>query len=117
VDLKDAIQRHAQWKFRFREALLKSEQMTVETISKDDHCELGKWLKGEARTLYGQCKAYADCLAKHTAFHVEAGKLAVVVNAKHKQEAERMLANGSAFSEASRAVVVSLIELQHEIEL
>jgi methyl-accepting chemotaxis protein len=115
VDLNEAIQKHAQWKFKFRQALLTNQTMDAAAISKDNNCELGKWLHGEAQTLYGHCKAHAKCIKDHAAFHVEAGKLAVAVNAKRKDEAERMLAAGSAFSEVSKIVAVTLIELQHEI--
>jgi methyl-accepting chemotaxis protein len=115
VDLNEAIQKHAQWKFRFHQALLNNEPMDAGVIAKDNQCELGKWLYGEARALHGQRKAHAQCLARHTAFHAEAGKVAGTINAKRKDEAERMLANGSPFSEASKAVAVALIELQNEI--
>lgn len=115
MDLKDAIQKHAQWKFRFHQALLTSEPMDAGIIAKDNQCELGKWLHGEAKALYGQRKTHAQCLARHAAFHTEAGKVAVTINAHRKDEAERMLANGSPFSEASKAVSVAVIELQNEI--
>lgn len=115
VDLNNAIQRHAQWKFKFRTAIQTNEQMDAAAISKDKNCELGKWLHGEAKVLHGQCQSYAKCLAEHAAFHTAAGKVAVAVNAGRKEEAERMLAAGSAFSEASKRVAVALIELQNEM--
>ena len=115
VDLNEAIQKHAQWKFRFRQAMLKSESMDANTIAKDNQCDVGKWLHGEAKSLYGQRAAHKECLARHAAFHVEAGKVATAINARRNDEAERMLAHGSPFSEASKAVSVALIELQNEI--
>ena len=115
MDLSEAIQKHAQWKFRFRQALLTNEKMDAEAISKDNSCELGKWLHGDAQALHSHCKAHARCIVDHAAFHREAGKVAAAVNAGLKDEAERMLASGSAFSEASKTVSVTLIELQHEI--
>jgi methyl-accepting chemotaxis protein len=115
MDLNEAIQKHAQWKFRFHQALLTNEPMDANTISKDNQCEFGKWLHGEAKALHGQRKAYAHCVALHAAFHIEAGKVATTINAHRKDEAERMLAKESPFSEASKAVAVSLIELQNEI--
>jgi len=115
MDLNEAIQKHSQWKFRFHQALMTGEPMDAGAIAKDNRCDLGKWLYGEAKALHGQRKAYAQCLARHSAFHAEAGKVAVAVNARLKGEAERMLANGSPFSEASRAVALALIELQNEI--
>ena len=115
MDLNEAIQKHAQWKFRFRQAMLAHEPMDAAAISKDNNCELGKWLHGEARALHGECKAHARCLQLHATFHVEAGKIAAVVNAGRKDDAERMMAAGSPFSEATKAVAVTLIELQQEI--
>jgi len=115
MDLNEAIQKHAQWKFRFHQALLKNESMDAGVIAKDNQCELGKWLYGDAKTLYGQRQAHAQCLARHADFHTEAGKVAGTINARRKDESERMLANGSPFSEASKAVSVALIELQNEI--
>ena len=89
--------------------------MDAASISKDNNCELGKWLHGEAQTLYGHCKAHAKCIKDHAAFHVEAGKVAVAINARRKEEAERMLRADSAYAEASKRVAVALIELQNEI--
>jgi len=115
VDLNAAIQKHAEWKFKFHNAILSGEPMDASAIAKDNNCKMGKWLHGEARTLYGQKGAYARCLANHAAFHGEAAKVAAAINAKKKDVAEKMLANGSAFSEASKKVAVSIIELKNEI--
>jgi methyl-accepting chemotaxis protein len=115
VDLNVAIQKHAQWKFRFHQAMLEKQQMDAASISKDNNCELGKWLHGEAKALHKHCKAYAKCVTGHAAFHVEAGKVAVVVNAQRKEEAERMLGADSAYTAASKQVSVALIELQNEM--
>jgi hypothetical protein len=46
---------------------------------------------------------------------VEAAKVAAAVNAKKKDEAERLMSAGSAFSETSKKVSVSIIELKNEI--
>ncbi len=115
MDLNEAIQKHAQWKFRFRQAMLTNETLDAAAISKDNNCELGKWLHGEGKALHGHCGAHAKCMAEHAAFHREAGKVATVVNAKRMQEAELMMSSSSAFSEASKAVSVALIELQQEV--
>jgi methyl-accepting chemotaxis protein len=115
VDLNDAIQKHAQWKFKFRNALHANETMDAAAISKDNNCEFGKWLHVEAKALYGKNATYAKCLAGHAAFHVEAGKVAAAVNAKKKDEAERLMSAGSRFAEASMRVGVSIIELKNEI--
>jgi methyl-accepting chemotaxis protein len=113
VDLDNAIQKHAEWKFKFRNALHSGEQLDAAAISKDNNCEFGKWLHGEARTLYGNDGHHAKCLADHASFHVEAGKVAAAINAKKAQEAEKMMASGTPYSEASKRVGVSIIELKN----
>lgn len=117
MDLCNAIQKHAEWKFKFRNAIHANETLDAAAISKDNNCEVGKWLYGEAKTLYGRRPIHAKCLAAHAAFHVEAGKVAVAVNAKKVDETERMLSAGSGFSEASKKVGVALIELKVEIQV
>jgi methyl-accepting chemotaxis protein len=115
MDLDSAIQKHAAWKFKFRNALYSNEPMDAAAISKDNNCEMGKWLHGEAKALYGKNGSYAKCVADHAAFHVEAGRVAVAVNAKKADEAERMMAAGSQFAEISKRVAVSIIELKNLI--
>lgn len=115
MDLDNAIQKHAEWKFKFRNALHANETMDAAAISKDNNCEFGKWLHGEAKALYGKSATHAKCIANHAAFHVEAGKVAAAINAKKKDEAERLLSNGSAYSEVSKKVSVCIIELKNEM--
>jgi len=116
VDLNLAIQKHAEWKYKFRAAMTAPDPMDVATISKDDCCEIGKWLHGEAKTLHGRLASHAKCLAAHAAFHAEAGKIAALINAKKHDEAEKMLGAGTSYAEASRKVGIAIIELKNEIE-
>ena len=113
MDLDNAIQKHAQWKFKFMDALHTKEHMDAAAISKDNNCEFGKWLHGDAKAEFGKEGSYAKCVADHAAFHVEAGKIAVLVNANKPDEAERMMAKGSVYDQASRTVAVSIIVLKN----
>jgi len=115
VDPNQAIQKHVQWKLKFQQAVAASRPMDPLVLAKDNQCELGKWLYGEAQALYGTRTAHAQCLVRHAAVHVEAGKIAAVLNAQCKEEAKGMLANGSPFSEASNAFILALIELHNQI--
>jgi methyl-accepting chemotaxis protein len=113
VDLDIAIQKHAQWKFKFLNALHNKEIMDAVAISRDNNCELGKWLHGDAEAQFGKEVSYAKCVTDHAVFHVEAGKIAVLVNAHKADEAERLMAAGSAYDQASRKVAVTIIELKN----
>ena len=113
MDLDIAIQKHAQWKFKFLDALHTREHMDAAAISKDNNCEFGKWLHGDAKAQFGKEGSYAKCVTEHAAFHVEAGKIAVLVNANKPDEAERMMAARSTYDQASKRVAVSIIELKN----
>jgi len=113
LDLNDAIRKHAEWKFKFRNALHDGTALDAGAISTDNNCEFGKWLHGEARQAFGEEKAYPTCVAEHAAFHRAAGKVALAVNAKQKEQVEKLIAPGSEFAETSKKVSVAIIELQN----
>jgi hypothetical protein len=116
MDLNAAIQKHAEWKFKFHNAIFSGESIDAAAVAKDNNCEMGKWLHGEGQALYKAKTTFAQCLANHAAFHMEAGKVAAAINAKKKDEAEKMLAAGSAFVAASKKVSLSIVELKNEID-
>jgi methyl-accepting chemotaxis protein len=115
VDLNMAIQKHAEWKYKFRAAMTTPEPMDVATISKDNCCEIGKWLHGEAKARHGHLASYAKCLSAHAAFHVEAGKIAALINSQKNEEAERMLSSDTSYHDASKRVGIAIIELKNAI--
>lgn len=117
MDLDSAIGKHAEWKLKFRSAISKKESMDAETIKKDNCCELGKWLHGEAKTKFGRLVSHTDCVQKHAVFHTEAGKVAIAINAKKYVEAEAMINAGTTFAQASSAVGVAIMKLKKEAGL
>ena len=117
MDLNQAIGKHAEWKMKFRSAITKQESMDAETISKDNCCELGKWLHGEARTTLGKFASHAECISRHAAFHVEAGKVARAINARKYAEAEAMIGSNTPYAAASSAVGVAIMHLKKEAGL
>ena len=117
MDLNQAIEKHAEWKTKFRRAITAQEAMDADTISKDNCCELGKWLYGEAKTKFGKHGAHAECVTKHAAFHAEAGKVARTINSKKFTEAEAMLNSGTPYANASSAVGLAIMRLKKEAGL
>jgi methyl-accepting chemotaxis protein len=115
MDLDQAVQKHAEWKVKFRTAISKREKLDAASIAKDNACDVGKWLHGDAKSQYAGFNSLKECLAKHAAFHAEAGKVALAINAKKYSEAETMLAAGTPFAAASNAVGVAIIQLKKEI--
>ena len=117
MDLDSAIQKHGEWKIKFRAAISKQESLDAPTISKDNCCELGKWLHGEAKSKFSKLLSYGECISMHAAFHVEAGKVAALINAKKYQEAENAIGAGTTYSSASSAVGVAILKLKKEANL
>ena len=117
MDFDEALKDHFDWKLKFRNAIAQESTMDVATISKDNCCELGKWLQGEASSKYRQLTKYTNCVNQHKLFHIEAGKIASVINARNYAEAEAMLAAGTPYLDASIETGVAIKELKHEFEL
>lgn len=113
MDLNQAIQKHAEWKYKFRNSLHSGTLMDDEAISKDNNCEFGKWLHKDARPALGGHKSFATCVVEHAAFHRAAGEVARAVNAKQGEQVEKLMAPGSEFAERSKKVAVAIIELQN----
>jgi hypothetical protein len=117
MNLENAIQKHSEWKTKFRSAISKQETMDAATIGKDNCCELGMWLYGEGKNQFGRLAGHADCTQKHKMFHVEAGKVAVAINAKKYTEAEAMINANTPYSDASGAVGVAIMRFKKEANL
>lgn len=117
MNLDIALAKHAEWKLKFRSAISKQEKMDATSIAKDNCCDFGKWLHGEAKTQYSALTGYKDCVSKHAEFHKEAGKVASVINSGKYSEADAMLGAGSAYTHSSNAVGASIMRLKREARL
>ena len=115
MDLDNAIKKHTEWKMKFRTAIKMKETMDAATIAKNNVCELGAWLAGEAKAKHGSLSGYQECAASHTAFHTEAGKIATAINANKFDEAEKMLGAGSAFALKSMSTASAIMKLKSQI--
>lgn len=109
MNLDEAVQKHAEWKMKFRGAIAKKDQMDAATISKDNCCVVGQWLHGEGRNRWGSKPEFQRALDKHRAFHAEAGKVAALINAGNYAQAEAALGGGTSYASASGEVGVALM--------
>ncbi len=114
MDLDQAIRKHSDWKIKFRSAINMKESMDAVTIAKDNCCDLGKWLHGDARLELGSKNSFVECVTKHAAFHIEAGKVAATINARKFSHAASMIDSGSSYALASSAVVRAILDLKAE---
>lgn len=115
MDLDSALAKHSEWKMKFRVAIYRQMAMDAKSIARDDCCELGKWLYGDGKKQFGELDSYAKCVASHRDFHVEAGKVALAINAGNFKEAENMLGNGSRYVDVATLIVSDILKLKADV--
>lgn len=114
MNLDEAILKHAEWKLKLRTAISKHEKLDVNTIGKDNCCDLGKWLYGEGKK-HAQSASYTDLVVKHARFHQQAALVATEINAAEFSKATQMLANETPYAVASSSVAMAIQKLKKEI--
>ena len=114
MDFDKAMAAHADWKVKLRVALDNRTTLDADSICSDRNCDLGRWLHGEGRKQCDRSTSFGTCVEAHATFHREAGGVATMINRKDYGRAEQMLGAGSAFADASTAVVVILRRLKRE---
>lgn len=112
MDLDSTVRTHAQWKTQLRQAISAHTRMDVSTMARDDCCELGQWLHGEAKARFGHLEAHRACVHSHQAFHTEVAKVARAVNAEQFALAENMLGAATPYARASSALGVAFLQLR-----
>jgi methyl-accepting chemotaxis protein len=117
-DSGDLIKSHAKWKMKLAIAVANKEKLDIGTISDDGRCTVGKWLhKKETYSKFKHLPSFLDCTAKHMEFHIEAGKVATLVNAKRYDDALQLLdSNTSDFNRASDDVTLSITNFLQELD-
>lgn len=107
---------HVRWKLKLSAAIANNETLDVTTIAKDDCCVLGKWLHGtDTHSRISHLQSYSECLEKHATFHLEASKVAELVNTKQYDDAQQLLDNDvSDFNQASDEVISSIFKLEKD---
>lgn len=117
MDLDHALAKHTEWKTRLLAAIASNETLDTATIAKDNCCELGQWLHGDAKVQFGTLTSHANCVAKHAAFHIEASKVAAAINTRKYTDAQTMLEPGTTYSYASSAVKLAILNLKTQAGL
>ncbi len=115
ITLEKAVHAHRQWKATLQAAAANQETLDVETIQRDDCCDLGKWLAADGRRLYGSRPEFTNLVNKHSAFHSIAGVVAKFINEGATDAARSHLRGGSQFAFASTEVSVAIALLKAQV--
>ena len=92
-------------------------KLDTTSIAKDNCCELGKWLHSDGKARFELLSGFPACVTKHAKLHVEAAKVADLINTRQYPDAHDILGAGTAYSTAANALQASLLSLQSEAAL
>lgn len=114
MNAEQAIDAHREWKNRFFAAMGRQERMDASAIDSDQGCAFGKWLHEDAKASFGHLESYRQCVEAHAAFHVEAGKVARLVNAGQMHAATQMLGFDTPYAQASETLTMCVVAMFKE---
>ncbi len=107
--LDKAIVAHGQWKMRLKRAIdTGGSEFAPTTVSRDDQCELGKWLHVGATAQERSSPHYGPTVQAHKQFHTVAGGVLANALAGKKAEAQASMAPGGDYARASVTVMQAL---------
>ena len=93
MGLAQAISRHQDFKVRLSLFVLAGagEVPDLEDCSRDDRCDLGRWLLGEGDRRFGPSPEHASLKAIHAQFHRRAGAVLQAVREGNRAGAQKLL--------------------------
>ena len=115
IDFQKAVAAHIKWKTRLRMFISGSgEQLESATVCKDNACDLGKWIYGDAVSLKGGA-TYEALRAEHANFHRCASDVVKEMENGRREAAEALL-EGEQFETASNRTVSAILQIEREVE-
>ena len=112
MNFDEAIAAHTMWKIRLRKVVDgHGEKLDVATVSKDNQCDLGKWIHGEG-TSYKSLEAYDKLKTAHAKFHKCAAQVITEVNGGRKASADALLQPQGEFAKISTETVTAIMAIK-----
>lgn len=115
MDLHHARQGHASWRSQLERATGPGgERPDTATTADAGRCDFGAWLNGPGQQRFGERAAWRQCVQRHAEFHRAAGSVAAAINRGDSAAARAMLAAGTPFTGAERALLAAIDALMAE---
>ena len=116
IDFEKVLAAHQQWRITLRNAVLRGTKVDAPNIRRDDCCALGQWLYGGGGRRWGHAPVFVRLVEVHKTFHIEAAKVAEVVNQGQLERAGQMLEAGTPFIEAGKTVTQAIHALRAHVK-
>jgi hypothetical protein len=108
--LDKAITAHSAWKTRLRNAIQGKQEVDPPAISKDNLCDLGKWIHGDG-SVHSTKSEFQTLKTRHAEFHLCASRVAQMVKDGKNADANEAL-DAPEFTGASSRVIAAIIALK-----
>lgn len=114
MNFDDAVAAHVKWKTRLRMFINGgAEKLDSAVVSKDNVCDLGKWIYGEAAQ-YKNNPSYGTLRTEHANFHRCAADVVKKMEAGDKAGADKLLEAGD-FAGASTRTVSAILQMKKAV--
>lgn len=115
MNFDNIIIAHSAWKIRIKSAINTGEKLDAAVVSKDNACDLGKWIYGEGAR-YNNLPEFQTLKQKHAQFHQAAGETIRKAAVLPKSEALKLLDFGSQYSQISSQCTNAISVLKSKVE-
>jgi hypothetical protein len=116
IQLADALQTHLCWKAKLEEAVRRDGVLDVETIKRDDCCDLGQWLRAEGKSHFAHIPEFKGLVKAHRALHLISGVVAKMTNMYQPESRLQFLKQSTHLKTASAEVNVAILQMKAVIE-
>lgn len=113
-DIRPLLRAHAEWIVHLREYVYGSGSLDVRVTGRDDQCDLGRWIYGEAAR-YRHLPEYEAARQAHAAFHAEAAQVVRLMQAGRRHEAVLATDRGGRLRNQSTAIVRAFLWLTQRL--
>lgn len=113
--IDSALNAHAQWKIRLKDAIEQGQsEFKVDVVKKDNECQFGKWLHSLPES-DRQTEDYQKIKTLHAEFHKTAGEILELAVTGQKDEAVKKLEHGGGYGRITGKLVLALNEWRSKL--
>lgn len=112
MNFDEAIRAHSDWKIKLNRYLSNPDgSINAQDLSKDNLCNLGKWLHGEGRS-FENIAEYKQLIQDHAHFHKAAADIVIKKDRGEDIKNDMALGGNSPFAKYSMSVVSLLMKMK-----
>jgi hypothetical protein len=110
MDIRPPLRAHAEWLAQLREYVYGAGAPDLHVLVRDDQCELGRWIYGDA-VVFRHLPEYEAARQAHAFFHAEAAQVVRLMQAGRRHEAALAIERGGPLQNRSATMIRAFLWL------